>query len=539
MADSIQFRRGLRSTVKPLPVGMPGFIEDEERLLIGKGDGTNTELPNKADMDNLNLQMADIAIIPYGTDDDIAFANAINYALANNKPLKIPNKTITLTHGYPNLNKRFSIKGEGYQSKIIFKPVTSNDILFDFNIDNAILSEKTDEGTMNGFILKDFSIYSDRSIRANAIHFMGFDNVKIDNVFIYGHKGYGFKAENCRECNISGLRTRWNGDYENQISSVILNSVNGDGTNFMYFNQLFAIYSFWHLLELNQCSNFFFSNVMFHNIPTNHTPSETYCSQQFGDNPNCYTEFFGNIDYYKPTRMLKATNSSIYISNGIFNTSSGDYSIELDSSNIKISNAYLNSGIVKFMKLTNNTKVFLSNCVYDNTGDLYDDDGTCIVTGTLIPGANINTGMANVPEYGLRGKPATLFGISPTNGDSVIHFDYMQGGITRRTCFTVIQNGTNARFTPPSGSGGVIKLGDRPLNESFQVGDTWCQNGFMVMAHSGFIDNIMQMQPICAGTTAQRPSNIGVGFQYFDTTLGKPIWLKSSGVWIDATGTTI
>lgn len=59
MADSIQFRRGLRSTVKPLPVGMPGFVEDEERLVIGKGDGTNAELPNKADMDNVNSQMAE------------------------------------------------------------------------------------------------------------------------------------------------------------------------------------------------------------------------------------------------------------------------------------------------------------------------------------------------------------------------------------------------------------------------------------------------------------------------------------------------
>ena len=72
MADSIQFRRGLRSTVKALPIGMPGFIEDEERLVIGKGDGTNTELPNKADMDNINSQMAEKA---NKTDLDTTNAN--------------------------------------------------------------------------------------------------------------------------------------------------------------------------------------------------------------------------------------------------------------------------------------------------------------------------------------------------------------------------------------------------------------------------------------------------------------------------------
>ena len=43
-----------------------------------------------------------------------------------------------------------------------------------------------------------------------------------------------------------------------------------------------------------------------------------------------------------------------------------------------------------------------------------------------------------------------------------------------------------------------------------------------------------------AGTTAQRPAtNQFVGMPYFDTTLGKPIWLKTPGnvpVWVDATG---
>lgn len=43
-----------------------------------------------------------------------------------------------------------------------------------------------------------------------------------------------------------------------------------------------------------------------------------------------------------------------------------------------------------------------------------------------------------------------------------------------------------------------------------------------------------------SGTTAQRPTqNLYVGQFYFDTTLGKPVWLKTPGavpVWVDATG---
>lgn len=42
-----------------------------------------------------------------------------------------------------------------------------------------------------------------------------------------------------------------------------------------------------------------------------------------------------------------------------------------------------------------------------------------------------------------------------------------------------------------------------------------------------------------SGTTANRPTSVTAGQEYFDTTLGKPVWLKSVGVWVDATGTTV
>jgi hypothetical protein len=43
-----------------------------------------------------------------------------------------------------------------------------------------------------------------------------------------------------------------------------------------------------------------------------------------------------------------------------------------------------------------------------------------------------------------------------------------------------------------------------------------------------------------SGTTAERPTSfLWVGRFYFDTTLGKPIYWKSSGVWVDATGATV
>jgi hypothetical protein len=46
------------------------------------------------------------------------------------------------------------------------------------------------------------------------------------------------------------------------------------------------------------------------------------------------------------------------------------------------------------------------------------------------------------------------------------------------------------------------------------------------------------LQIITSGTTAARPIICGIGFQYFDTTLGKPVWRKTATIWCDATGAT-
>ena len=39
-------------------------------------------------------------------------------------------------------------------------------------------------------------------------------------------------------------------------------------------------------------------------------------------------------------------------------------------------------------------------------------------------------------------------------------------------------------------------------------------------------------------TTTTRPTLVSIGFQTFDTTLGKPIWYNGSN-WVDATGVTV
>lgn len=60
---------------------------------------------------------------------------------------------------------------------------------------------------------------------------------------------------------------------------------------------------------------------------------------------------------------------------------------------------------------------------------------------------------------------------------------------------------------------------------------------------SGFntelINTIITLNTPSAGTTANRPAtNLQIGQQYFDTTIGIPIWWNGSN-WINAAGTVV
>lgn len=78
-----------------------------------------------------------------------------------------------------------------------------------------------------------------------------------------------------------------------------------------------------------------------------------------------------------------------------------------------------------------------------------------------------------------------------------------------------------------------------PLDEPFYTPDSpistvWTRWMNKLWIVGGSVDN--------SGTTVQRPAkNLFIGRPYFDTDLGKPIWLKSANpsVWVDSSGTSI
>ena len=180
MADSIQFRRGLRSTVKPLPVSMPGFIEDEQRLIIGKGDGTNAELPNKADMDNINSQMAEnvnkidtvIINLKYppapmigakgdGTDESGIIQNILD-SLNEGDTLEVPPgvyacKNIILKKSI-RIKGTYSLNNRNLNVGSIFKLCSNADFLFKIGGEDYLHST---DSMVTGINIEDIKFFND------------------------------------------------------------------------------------------------------------------------------------------------------------------------------------------------------------------------------------------------------------------------------------------------------------------------------------------------------------------------------------------
>jgi len=53
------------------------------------------------------------------------------------------------------------------------------------------------------------------------------------------------------------------------------------------------------------------------------------------------------------------------------------------------------------------------------------------------------------------------------------------------------------------------------------------------------IDGYNEAETIKVMTTENRPTEVPIGYMYFDSTLGKPIWLKDIDIWVDAMGIPI
>jgi hypothetical protein len=64
--------------------------------------------------------------------------------------------------------------------------------------------------------------------------------------------------------------------------------------------------------------------------------------------------------------------------------------------------------------------------------------------------------------------------------------------------------------------------------------------GYVLNAHVNQGSILVARIPTTApdGTTAERPTTAALGYMFFDTTLGHPVWWDGTN-WVDATGVTV
>lgn len=232
--------------------------------------------------------------------------------------------------------------------------------------------------------------------------------------------------------------------------------------------------------------NTLFNNVRFYNCFANSIDnvSKTYINTSPKITlKNCLLECNSNINL-NSYKIFDYSN--IEIINCIINN---NMQIDIDTfENILFSNTIFNAqGSYQYINLKNikkSNKINIYNCIFESRT------------------TTINITDSNNNDIDLESK-ITVSNITLLNGSNFI---------------------TSANYTGFTNIRNIVKLDKNKRNNLYYTKE----NGWTIGDRS--IDN--------KGESINRPLNIDIGFQYFDTTLKKPIWWTGTG-WVDSTGASV
>lgn len=178
--------------------------------------------------------------------------------------------------------RKIRLIGQGSGTVINFVPTSSNDTFFTWTKVSANADQVNEEGQLDGPGVERIKFVSDRTIRANCLKFIGCDNVYLQDVFVFGFKGFSLNMQRSREWHISGYRTRYNGyiDTANAVNNVpdvlwASTDATGDDSNYTKTNNMLLIYPFGPALHVENSQDMDISNVMIHLLPQANTALET------------------------------------------------------------------------------------------------------------------------------------------------------------------------------------------------------------------------------------------------------------------------
>lgn len=144
-------------------------------------------------------------------------------------------------------------------------------------------------------------------------------------------------------------------------------------------------------------------------------------------------------------------------------------------------------------------------------------------TYVSVRGIWLATGTGNLIALGINAITATTILSVQTAHHSALHYGNIGGSTVRM--FSTSGTPENSRSAA---------AGSLMVNIAGREGDT------LFLKETGYSNTGWRgVQTINANATASRPATPPIGYQFYDTTLGKPIWYNGNSVWKDANGTTV
>lgn len=294
------------------------------------------------------------------------------------------------------------------------------------------------------------------------------------------------------------------------------------------------------------CSNVFIRHCKFFNRSIS-TSEHQSCIFNTGDATieNCYIEgiynlvpnihgVFSKCTFKNIKKLVYNTNS--FVSKMIFSecTFLSDTVVSYVLPQISIVRCYLtncsimligenseiNNNVFSFNKNVNTPIVVYSGNNYQVIGNTLNCEGTVQYYFEMtyaIENCTIkdNTFVGNSPEV------------------SILH-NYTNNA-TRKSNYIV--NDTIPRTCPDINSLPEVNSADYPITNGMTI---FCRsNGKTYTFNNGWkSDNNEPVEAIRVGSTSERPTNISIGYQYFDTSINKPIYWTGTK-WVDATGADV
>lgn len=495
-------------------------------------------------------------------DDATAIQRAVDYAtsliqqkssatdvFAAQVTIQLPPKKIYIKSKI-NVPNAITIQGHGTATTLVL--LANLDYVFDFNNNLTGAVTKNEENQMEGGGLRNLRISGNKRAYTltSAVRIYNVDHFVIDCVYFYAIKGKCVELKSARECNFNNIFTRFCGTTTQGNIEIVAESGGSDTSNLNFGLNWSIIFPYGPALKIvnTTAGSTNFANIeglLVHGIfSTVNSSLATYFgvneyntsgSNQI-DITNGEIRLSGGNFVYCPNlnSYVKMNNSTVFIANskmsGHYTANethgSGDYFFYLSNT----STLYLEGGI-KAQSAFQNTDVFFADgtsFIYGSLQDLYSAQWLNAPVAKKVVASEIQ--LWSDVTSSIKIKPRATQAASVVAGvgrmmyeiytASDLNTPILQMGTNQGITYPLLAIPDNVMFKLPSNVSGRITQ----INSQAWIDSTTFN---LKVNLNGAVTNVMTSS---SGSTGSRPTvGLYVGLPYFDTTLGKPVWVKTTG----------